>query len=48
MFQYCGRLRAKAVLVDSRGDVQVIRNRDEPTDLISAAERTSAFAVERR
>jgi diaminopimelate decarboxylase len=48
MFQYCGRLRAKAVLVDSRGYLKVIRNRDEPTDLIGAAEQTSAFAAGRR
>jgi diaminopimelate decarboxylase len=39
MFQYCGRLRAKAVLVDRRGDVKVIRDRDRPSDLITAAER---------
>ena len=48
MFQYCGRLRAKAVLVDARGDLKVVRNRDEPTDLIGVAERTAAFANGRR
>jgi diaminopimelate decarboxylase len=39
MFQYCGRLRAKAVLVGRRGDVNVIRDRDQPIDLLSATER---------
>jgi diaminopimelate decarboxylase len=42
MFQYCGRLRAKAVLVDRRGDAKVIRDRDRPIDLITAAERAIA------
>jgi diaminopimelate decarboxylase len=42
MFQYCGRLRAKAVLVGRRGDAKVIRDRDRPIDLITAAERAIA------
>jgi diaminopimelate decarboxylase len=45
MFQYCGRLRAKAVLVDRRGDVKVIRDRDRPIDLITAAERVVASDI---
>jgi D-ornithine/D-lysine decarboxylase len=40
MFQYCGRARAKAVLVDRHGTVRVMRDRDMPADLITAAEKT--------
>jgi diaminopimelate decarboxylase len=43
MFQYCGRLRAKAVLVDRRGDVKVIRDRDRAADLLNPAERAAAL-----
>lgn len=39
MFQYCGRLRAKAVMIDSRGDMTLLRERDQPIDLIGAAEK---------
>ncbi|HWA48859.1 MAG TPA: diaminopimelate decarboxylase [Dongiaceae bacterium] len=40
MFQYCGRLRAKAVMVDRQGGVKVLRERDQPGDLIGPAEKT--------
>ena len=45
MFQYCGRLRAKAVLVDRRGDVKVLRERDKPVDLIGTAEQTAVLGA---
>lgn len=38
MFQYCGRLRAKAVMTDRHGGVTVLRERDRPADLIGPAE----------
>lgn len=39
MFQYCGRLRAKAIMVNRQGGVTVLRERDQPVDLIGPAER---------
>jgi diaminopimelate decarboxylase len=38
MFQYCGRQRAKAVMVNRQGSVTVLRERDALEDLIGSAE----------
>ncbi len=38
MFQYCGRLRAKAVMIGSDGNLIVLRERDRPEDLLDRAE----------
>ena len=40
MFQYCGRLRAKAVMVDHEDPATVLRERDGVEDLIGASENT--------
>ena len=40
MFQYCGRLRAKAIMVDHEDPAIVLRERDGVGDLIGASENT--------
>jgi diaminopimelate decarboxylase len=42
MFQYCGRQRAKAVMVTAEDRVITIRDRDDPLDLLTPAERAIA------
>jgi diaminopimelate decarboxylase len=39
MFQYCGRQRAKAIMIDGQGKIVTVRDRDERDDLIDRAER---------
>lgn len=41
MFQYCGRQRAKAIMIDAQGRIVTLRERDEPEDLIDRAERAA-------
>ena len=38
MFQYCGRQRAKAIMVNRSGAITVLRDRDQPEDLVDKAE----------
>lgn len=38
MFQYCGRQRAKAVMVNAQGGITVLRERDALEDLVGTAE----------
>jgi len=48
MFQYCGRQRAKAIMIDARDKIVTLRERDEPADLIGRAERHLAdLSIER-
>jgi diaminopimelate decarboxylase len=42
MFQYCGRQRAKAIMIDTQDRIVTLRERDEPADLIDRAERSAA------
>ncbi|HNB25383.1 MAG TPA: hypothetical protein PLR41_00350 [Alphaproteobacteria bacterium] len=42
MFQYCGRQRAKAIMIDSQGGIVTLRDRDRPQDLIDRAEHAAA------
>lgn len=42
MFQYCGRQRAKAVMIDSEDRIVTLRERDDFADLIGPAERAIA------
>ncbi|WP_374383079.1 hypothetical protein [Dongia sp.] len=39
MFQYCGRQRAKAVMIGTDDRIVTLRDRDRPEDLLDAAER---------
>jgi diaminopimelate decarboxylase len=45
MFQYCGRQRAKAVMIRATGGIAVLRERDRPEDLIDRAETALADTV---
>ncbi len=42
MFQYCGRQRAKAIMIDAQGGIVTLRERDRPQDLIDRAEHVAA------
>lgn len=44
MFQYCGRQRAKAVMVNAQGGVTVLRERDALEDLVGSAEASCRLA----
>jgi diaminopimelate decarboxylase len=46
MFQYCGRQRAKAVMIDEDDALVTLRDRDRPEDLVDAAERMAMAAAE--
>jgi diaminopimelate decarboxylase len=39
MFQYCGRQRAKAIMIGRDDSIITLRERDRPEDLLDAAER---------
>ena len=38
MFQYCGRQRAKAIMLNTRGGIAILRQRDLYGDLVNRAE----------
>lgn len=42
MFQYCGRQRAKAIMIGARNEIVTLRERDAPEDLLDGAERPLA------
>jgi diaminopimelate decarboxylase len=46
MFQYCGRQRAKAVMIAADDRIVTLRDRDRPEDLLDAAERKAIAAAE--
>jgi len=46
MFQYCGRQRAKAVMIGEDDRIVTLRDRDRPEDLVDAAERMGMAAAE--
>ncbi len=46
MFQYCGRQRAKAVMIGTDDAIVTLRDRDRPEDLVDAAERLGMAAAE--
>jgi diaminopimelate decarboxylase len=39
MFQYCGRQRAKAIMIGRDGNIITLRDRDRPEDLLDPAEQ---------
>jgi len=39
---YCGRQRAKAIMIDAQGGIVTLRERDRPQDLIDRAEHAAA------
>ncbi|WP_374314535.1 diaminopimelate decarboxylase [Dongia sp.] len=45
MFQYCGRQRAKAVMIAEDDSIVTLRDRDRPEDLVDAAERMGMAAA---
>ncbi len=46
MFQYCGRQRAKAIMIGADDRIVTLRERDRPEDLLDRAERTAMIAAE--
>lgn len=48
MFQYCGRQRAKAVMISMDGTITTLRERDRLEDLLDPAERLFADAAGNR
>jgi diaminopimelate decarboxylase len=42
MFQYCGRQRAKAIMIGTDDEIVTLRDRDRPEDLLDPAERRIA------
>ena len=46
MFQYCGRQRAKAIMINADDSIVTLRERDRPEDLLDPAERSAMVAAE--
>lgn len=46
MFQYCGRLRAKAIMIGADDAIITLRERDRPEDLLDRAEQRAIAALQ--
>lgn len=46
MFQYCGRQRAKAIMIGTDDKIVTLRERDRPEDLLDRAEQSAIAAAE--